>query len=107
MAIQHSLAVDPLRDRAVSWLPFHHDMGLMGSLITPVLIQASTWYLPPLEFAGQPRRSLDLMNRTQATISNEERSMGATSNAASASPCVFHGCVELCTLCRKTRLPRA
>lgn len=69
LAIQQALAVDPLHDRGVSWLPFHHDMGLMGFLITPLLIQASTWYLPPLEFARQPRRWLELMHQTKATIS--------------------------------------
>lgn len=69
VAIQHALEIDPLHDRGLSWLPFHHDMGLMGFLITPVLIQASTWFLPPLEFARQPRRWLELMNQTRATIS--------------------------------------
>lgn len=69
LAIQHALAIDPLHDRGLSWLPFHHDMGLMGFLITPVLIQASTWFLPPLEFARQPRRWLALMSQTRATIS--------------------------------------
>lgn len=68
-AIQESLELDPEHDRGVSWLPFHHDMGLMGFLITPVLIQASIWYLPPLEFARRPRRWLELMNQTRATIS--------------------------------------
>ena len=69
LAIQHALEIDPLHDRGLSWLPFHHDMGLMGFLITPVLIQASTWLLPPLEFARQPRRWLELMSQTGATIS--------------------------------------
>ncbi|MGQ7845147.1 AMP-binding protein [Granulosicoccus sp. 3-233] len=68
-AIEQALAIDPVHDRGLSWLPFHHDMGLMGFLIAPVLIQASTWYLPPMEFARQPRRWLELMSQTEATIS--------------------------------------
>jgi fatty-acyl-CoA synthase len=68
-AIQQALAIDPQRDRGVSWLPLHHDMGLIGFLITPVLIQASNWFLPPLEFARRPHRWLDLLDQTQATIS--------------------------------------
>ena len=69
MAIKHALAIDPARDQGVSWLPLHHDMGLIGFLITPLLVQASTWYLPPLEFARRPQRWLDLINKTRATIS--------------------------------------
>lgn len=68
-AIQQALEIDPLHDKGLSWLPFHHDMGLMGFLITPLLIQASTWFMPPLEFARQPRRWLDLMSETGASIS--------------------------------------
>ncbi len=68
-AISHSLAIDPETDRGLSWLPFHHDMGLMGFLITPVLTQTSTWFLPPLEFARQPGRWLELMSQTRATVS--------------------------------------
>ena len=69
MAIQRALEVDPVRDTGVSWLPLHHDMGLIGFLLTPLLVQASTWFLPPLEFARRPHRWLDLMHETQATIS--------------------------------------
>ena len=34
-AIQKVLEVDPARDTGVGWLPLHHDMGLIGFLITP------------------------------------------------------------------------
>lgn len=69
LAIQHSLAINPASDRGVSWLPFHHDMGLIGFLITPVLVQASTWLLSPLEFVRRPQRWLELIHETKATIS--------------------------------------
>ncbi|WP_414444995.1 fatty acyl-AMP ligase [Burkholderia sp. 22PA0106] len=55
-------------DRVVSWLPFYHDMGLVGCLLTPVASQRSIDYLDTREFAMRPRRWLDLMSRNQATI---------------------------------------
>lgn len=69
LAIAHALELDPHRDQGVSWLPMHHDMGLIGFLVTPILIQGSNWYLPPREFAGRPHRWLDLLSQTRATIS--------------------------------------
>lgn len=69
LAIQQALELDPHRDRGVSWLPLHHDMGLIGFLVTPILTQVSNWFLPPLEFARRPQRWLDLLDQTQATIS--------------------------------------
>lgn len=69
VAIAQALELDPHRDRGVSWLPMHHDMGLIGFLVAPVLIQGSNWYLPPREFARRPHRWLDLLSQTRATIS--------------------------------------
>ena len=69
-AMQRALDIDPGRDRAVSWLPMHHDMGLIGFLVAPVLVQASCWYLEPREFARRPRRWPDLMSRVRATVSS-------------------------------------
>ncbi len=68
-AIKQALAVNPEMDRGVSWLPMHHDMGLIGFLVTPVLCQTSIWYLAPLDFARRPQRWLDLMHEVKATIS--------------------------------------
>ncbi len=68
-AIEKALEIDPMRDQGASWLPLHHDMGLIGFLITPIVTTATTWYLPPLQFARQPQRWLDLMSQTKATVS--------------------------------------
>jgi fatty-acyl-CoA synthase len=46
-------------DRCVSWLPFYHDMGLVGFMLTPILSQLSTDYLATRDFA---RRSLTWLN---------------------------------------------
>ena len=37
-------------DRCVSWLPFYHDMGLVGFLLTPVATQLSVDYLRTQDF---------------------------------------------------------
>ncbi|MGD8497778.1 MAG: fatty acyl-AMP ligase [Chromatiales bacterium] len=56
-------------DRCVSWLPFYHDMGFVGLVLTPLASQVSVDYLGTREFAMRPRQWLNLMSRTRATIS--------------------------------------
>ncbi|MDT8450034.1 MAG: fatty acyl-AMP ligase [Wenzhouxiangellaceae bacterium] len=56
-------------DRLVSWLPFYHDMGLVGLILGPVVSQLSVDYLGTRDFAMRPRLWLELMSRNQATIS--------------------------------------
>ncbi len=65
---QHGVDLRP-GDRAVSWLPFYHDMGLVGLMLTPVASQVSVDYLGTREFAMRPRQWLALMSRNKATIS--------------------------------------
>jgi fatty-acyl-CoA synthase len=56
-------------DRAVSWLPFYHDMGLVGMVLAPMASQISVDYLCPRDFAMRPRLWPRLMSQNQATIS--------------------------------------
>lgn len=56
-------------DRCVSWLPFYHDMGLVGMVLAPLAAQLSVDYLDTRVFAMRPRRWLELMSKSQATIS--------------------------------------
>ncbi|MBX3707695.1 MAG: fatty acyl-AMP ligase [Pseudomonadales bacterium] len=56
-------------DRFFSWLPFYHDMGLVGKLLTPVAGRASVAYLDSRHFALRPRLWLKLLEETGATIS--------------------------------------
>lgn len=56
-------------DRCVSWLPFYHDMGLVGFLLAPMLTQLSVDLLPTREFARRPLLWLDLIGRNGGTIS--------------------------------------
>jgi acyl-CoA synthetase (AMP-forming)/AMP-acid ligase II len=41
-------------DRMVSWLPLHHDMGLVGGLLTSIYCAAETCLMSPLAFLGRP-----------------------------------------------------
>lgn len=66
--IQHGIKIQP-NDRFFSWLPFYHDMGLIGLLLVPVASQKSVDYLDTREFAVRPRQWLNLMTLTKATIS--------------------------------------
>ncbi|WP_207476993.1 fatty acyl-AMP ligase [Arenibaculum pallidiluteum] len=65
---RHGLHLRP-GDRCVSWLPFYHDMGLVGFLLTPVATQVSADYLPTREFARRPLTWLTLISRSRATVS--------------------------------------
>ncbi|MEE8607039.1 MAG: fatty acyl-AMP ligase [Nitrospiraceae bacterium] len=64
----HGLKVRP-GDRTVSWLPFYHDMGLVGFVLGPMAFQASVDYLNTRTFVWRPKLWLALMSQTRATIS--------------------------------------
>ena len=66
--LNHGLKVRP-GDRCVSWLPYYHDMGLVGFVLGPVVSQLSIDYLSTRDFAMRPRQWLALMTRNRATIS--------------------------------------
>nr|WP_166179360.1 fatty acyl-AMP ligase [Altererythrobacter segetis] len=54
-------------DRCVSWLPWYHDMGLVGCLLSPIANQVSTDYLRTEDFARRPLAWLDLISRNEGT----------------------------------------
>ncbi len=56
-------------DRSFSWLPFFHDMGLVGGVLAPMASQISADYLNPRDFAMRPRLWLSLMSENQNSIS--------------------------------------
>ena len=66
--IQHGVQIRR-GDRAVSWLPYYHDMGLVGLLLTPLVCQISVDYLNTRHFAMRPRLWLKIMSENRATIS--------------------------------------
>jgi fatty-acyl-CoA synthase len=54
-------------DRCISWLPWYHDMGLVGCMLSPVANQVSTDYLKTEDFARRPLAWLDMISRNQGT----------------------------------------
>lgn len=57
------------KDRCISWLPYYHDMGLVGFVLTPVATQLSVDYLQTQDFAMRPKQWLNLMSRNKGTVS--------------------------------------
>jgi acyl-CoA synthetase (AMP-forming)/AMP-acid ligase II len=56
-------------DRGVFWLPFYHDMGLVGGIIQPVYSGYPTTIMSPLAFIEEPIRWLQAISSTKATLS--------------------------------------
>ena len=54
-------------DRCVSWLPWYHDMGLVGCFLSPIANQVSVDYLKTEDFARRPLAWLDLISRNEGT----------------------------------------
>ncbi|MFD1939798.1 AMP-binding protein [Nonomuraea mangrovi] len=55
-------------DATASWLPVHHDMGLIGCLLTPVTNQRDLWLLEPAEFIRDPAGYLACFGAHGATM---------------------------------------
>ena len=56
-------------DRATSWLPLYHDMGLIGFLITPVASQMTVDFMDPQDFTRRPISWLQLISDHKGTLS--------------------------------------
>ncbi|TAL01819.1 MAG: fatty acyl-AMP ligase [Rhodospirillaceae bacterium] len=73
MANGRSMCRDGLKlragDRAVSWLPFFHDMGLVGFMLAPLVSQATVDYLATEDFARRPLTWLKLLSENGGTVS--------------------------------------
>ena len=74
VAVTHSALLDNLRahgiglkvedaDRCISWLPWYHDMGLVGCFLSPIALQFSVDYLKTEDFARRPLAWLDMITR--------------------------------------------
>jgi fatty-acyl-CoA synthase len=65
--LRHGLQIR-MDDRAFSWLPLHHDMGLVGFSIAALCAQRSVDYIAPSTFARRPLLWLQMMTRQRSTI---------------------------------------
>jgi fatty-acyl-CoA synthase len=78
VAVTHRALLDNLRahgiglevletDRCISWLPWYHDMGLVGCFLSPLALQMSVDYLKTEDFARRPLAWLDMITRNPGT----------------------------------------
>ena len=56
-------------DSAVSWLPLHHDMGLVGMALGPLYSARPAVFLPTHVFVRRPAEWLRAISRYRATVS--------------------------------------
>ncbi len=56
-------------DRGMSWLPFFHDMGLVGFMLSPMTAQIAVDYIATEDFARRPMTWLKLMSDNGGTVS--------------------------------------
>ncbi len=54
---------------AASWLPFFHDMGLIGGLLAPLYLGYRAVFISPQSFVQRPIRWLKLITDYQAAVS--------------------------------------
>jgi fatty-acyl-CoA synthase len=66
--LKYGIQIRP-EDRAVSWLPYFHDMGLVGLVLAPMAAQVTVDYLNTRDFAMRPRLWLTLMSQNKSTLS--------------------------------------
>lgn len=65
---QHGVAFDRSADMTVSWLPLHHDMGLIGFLVAPLAAGVSSTFVATERFVRRPWIWFDALERCRGTI---------------------------------------
>ncbi|MCE0724651.1 MULTISPECIES: fatty acyl-AMP ligase [Legionella] len=69
--IQKIFAAFELNEETISfsWLPPHHDMGLIGYILTPIYAGIPTYLMSPFSFLQNPLSWLQNISKYRATIS--------------------------------------
>lgn len=55
--------------RVGGWLPSHHDMGLIGHLLTPIVLDGTTVCMEPMTFLRRPHLWLRMIDDMDITVS--------------------------------------
>lgn len=66
--VKYGLQVNE-QDRATSWLPLYHDMGLIGCMLAPLVSQMSVDFMDPTDFTRRPMTWLQLISDHKGTLS--------------------------------------
>lgn len=56
-------------DVGLSWLPLHHDMGLIGHVLQPLYAGIHNYFLSPVDFLANPSRWIEAISKYRVTIS--------------------------------------
>ena len=75
-------------DRVVSWLPWYHDMGLVGCMLAPLANQISVDYLATEDFARRPLSWLTLISRNKDNTLSYSPTFGYDICARRISPSI-------------------
>ena len=67
-AMIDALEVRSDTDRAVSWLPLYHDMGLIGFVIATLVAQLPVVFIPTISFVKHPGVWMETVNKYRATV---------------------------------------
>lgn len=55
-------------NNVISWLPVHHDMGLIGGILTPFINQYNVYVMTPYDFAVNPNKWLKVISNFKGNI---------------------------------------
>ncbi len=58
-----------LAETSVSWLPFFHDMGLIGGVLAPIYLGLQSIFLSPQSIVQRPLRWLQAISDYRAIVS--------------------------------------
>ncbi|MEV6576357.1 AMP-binding protein [Streptomyces sp. NPDC051577] len=66
--MRDAVAARAERDHGVSWLPLHHDMGLVGFVLAPMAVGVSVTLMTPTAFLRDPQTWMGTMAQVGGTI---------------------------------------
>jgi len=66
--ITNSIHDEQRGNNVITWLPVHHDMGLIGGILVPFVNQYDVYVMTPYEFAVNPTKWLKTISKYKGNI---------------------------------------